>query len=209
MQKKIMRGVRNLNKRITGVESVSSSGIPTYTKPKLKAYGGKTGKIGRGRPRGPSGRYVIPGKGPVGVYQYRRWLQSVKKLRQLRGQDAYPQPQYQGQRMPMQRGGYVPQQIPQNAPQQVQQQQIQAQEYQNPYPEETQQPVGSFNALQVPNLLKQGSAAVTPINPFKQLSIFNVQTPVNNPTGEYYTESDWMTGQQVLRRRSQDRLFQW
>jgi hypothetical protein len=31
-------------------------------------------KYGRGRPAGPSGRYIIPGVGPVGVYEYRKWF---------------------------------------------------------------------------------------------------------------------------------------
>ena len=38
-------------------------------------------------------------------------------------------------------------------------------------------------------------------NPNKMLSVFNVQSPVTNPQGEYYTQSDGFTGRQVLRRR--------
>lgn len=41
----------------------------------IKKVGG-----GRGRPAGPSGKYVIPGVGPVGVYEYRMWLR--QKLRE-------------------------------------------------------------------------------------------------------------------------------
>jgi hypothetical protein len=37
-----------------------------------KKYGG-----GRGRPKGPSGKYYIPGQGAVGVYEYRMWLRST------------------------------------------------------------------------------------------------------------------------------------
>jgi len=39
------------------------------------------GRYGRrGRPTGPSGKYYIPGYGPVGVYEYRMWLR--QSLRQ-------------------------------------------------------------------------------------------------------------------------------
>lgn len=74
-----------------------------------------------GRPKGPSGRYIIPGVGPVGVYQYRDWMKRQRalvrqqreqqmmnpqqQLRQARDYPAYPQQQYQ--QVPQQ---YIPQQ---------------------------------------------------------------------------------------------------
>ena len=37
----------------------------------------------RGRPRGPSGRYFIPGVGSVGVYQFRKWASQQKLARRM------------------------------------------------------------------------------------------------------------------------------
>jgi hypothetical protein len=36
-----------------------------------------------GRPKGPSGRYYIPERGFVGVYEYRRWLQRKMAIQRL------------------------------------------------------------------------------------------------------------------------------
>lgn len=38
---------------------------------------------GRGRPKGPSGKYYIPGHGPVGVYEYRMYLRAQLRERKL------------------------------------------------------------------------------------------------------------------------------
>jgi hypothetical protein len=40
-----------------------------------------------------------------------------------------------------------------------------------------------------------------PININKGMEVFNVQSPVTNPQGDWYTEPDFITGRQVLRRR--------
>lgn len=50
-------------------------------------FGGTTQRqrvsLGRGRPSGPSGKYVIPGVGPVGVYEYRMWLRQQLRERRM------------------------------------------------------------------------------------------------------------------------------
>lgn len=43
-------------------------------------------KQGRGRPRGASGKYIIPGVGAVGVYEYRQYLRQKFALERLRAQ---------------------------------------------------------------------------------------------------------------------------
>lgn len=60
----------------------------------------------RGRPAGPSGRYFIPGVGPVGVYQYRAWLANQRRLRSLRGDESVQQMQTQAKQV------YMPEGIP-------------------------------------------------------------------------------------------------
>ena len=44
---------------------------------------GKTGTGSRGRPKGASGKYYIPGVGAVGVYQYRAYLRKQRKINRL------------------------------------------------------------------------------------------------------------------------------
>ena len=47
-------------------------------------------KYGRGRPSGPSGKYVIPGIGPVGVYEFRKWLNTQRRLKEIQArQEAF------------------------------------------------------------------------------------------------------------------------
>lgn len=61
-----------------GKVGVSRSLYPSSPTSRISKYGR------RGRPRGPSGRYYIPGVGAVGVYEYRMWLRS--QLREKRAQ---------------------------------------------------------------------------------------------------------------------------
>lgn len=57
----------------------------------LAASSGKAGTGKRGRPEGPSGKYFIPGRGNVGVFEYRSWLRSQKRLARLKAQGNYEQ----------------------------------------------------------------------------------------------------------------------
>lgn len=42
---------------------------------------GGTSKGKKGRPAGASGKYVIPGYGPVGVYEYRKWFNAQMRIK--------------------------------------------------------------------------------------------------------------------------------
>jgi len=190
---------------------VSGSRFAMPIKTKGEGVGTHGSRIGR--PRGPSGKYYIPQRGAVGVYQWRRWARQERAMQRMRlaqqlaqMPQRYPQRQYYPQEQ-------YPQQTPQQTPQQyplpqAPRQQIIAPPIQN-YPPETQG-VGLTNGW---DLLKIGSpsfqpSAPPPINPFKGAKIFNSELPVTNPQGDYYTEPDLFTGRQILKRRFRDRTFQ-
>jgi hypothetical protein len=81
---------------------------------------GRYGSFKAGRPKGSSGRYFIPGVGPVGVYQYRDWMKRQRAYDRAQRQQRMISPQQQLQQeryYPPQR--YVPQQMPQYQPPQM------------------------------------------------------------------------------------------
>jgi len=180
--------------------------------------GKSTGRVGR--PRGPSGKYIIPGKGAVGVFEYRKYLSYQKRLNAIQQQ----------QRMAQLMRRYSPQQIQQMQMQQQvqQQQQMQPQQVQftSSQPQQFQQQPQFQPQVQPPlqqptglslnsgwELLKVGmpntsptpqpqfQSQTSPINLNKGLTMFQVEQPVTNPQGDWYTQPDLFTGRQVLRRR--------
>jgi hypothetical protein len=182
------------------VSSAQARKRPTYNQAQVvgkqfgvrvpkQGYQGKKGYAGRGRPRGPSGRYIIPGKGAVGVYEYRKF-RAQQRLAQRMQADKISKQSY----------GPMPQQYPndpqmqQQIQQQVQQQMQQQPQYQQPqYVEQQPQGLsltGGFELLNV-NMNKNLNAP--------KKSVWDVETPQDY--GDYYTEPDFISGKQVLRRR--------
>jgi hypothetical protein len=175
------------------------------------AYQGKKGYTSRGRARGASGKYIIPGKGAVGVFEYRKWLTYQRRMAQMQQtqqlseqpqqyqqqrynypqQQSYPQPQ---QQMPINRA-VMPQET-QNYPQPIPKQPPQNSADISPRPF---LPFGDFNAMKI-TMPKAGEQA-PPVNMFKQT--FPIEKPVGNPGGDWYTEADPFSGQQILKRRNQ------
>lgn len=160
-------------------------------------YQGKKGYAGRGRPRGASGKYIIPGKGAVGVYEYRKWARYQRRLASMTQQQQLAQM--------MARNPQLARYYAQTGqlPPQVQQPQIMAQPIDNQPPHQIQTAqsgpalVGSWDLLK----LKMPSFQ-NPAVPNSPMNVFRAESPVTNPGGEYYTEPDFMTGRQVLKRRN-------
>lgn len=125
---------QNVQSRVEGVArgfsqygTGKSGGGQSYALAGARTKQGRYSAYKVGRPKGPSGRYIIPGVGPVGVYQYRDWMKRQRamlrqkqeqemmnpqqQLRQARDYPSYPQqPQQYVQE-------YVPQpQVPQQMP---------------------------------------------------------------------------------------------
>lgn len=67
---------------VTRTQGFSKKIVSRLTRPPKK-YQGRTGKRGRGRPRG-SYKYFIPGKGPVSVFEWRSYLSRQKQLMKMR-----------------------------------------------------------------------------------------------------------------------------
>lgn len=74
------QSLRSQKKFSGGVISAIRAFTPQGTLPVASKKAG-TGK--KGRPQGPSGRYFIPGVGPVGVYEYRTWLRQQKRISRI------------------------------------------------------------------------------------------------------------------------------
>lgn len=180
-------------------------------------YQGKKGYRGRGRPRGPSGRYIIPGKGSVGVYEYRKWLRYQKRMAIMQQQaqmsqmmaknprlaryyaetGQLPQPaQEMPQRMPIQRQGQATITKPMSYPAQI-----------NTQESAGVSMVGGWDLMRMKmpsfNLNEQSPETNIP------MKVFQVDSPVTNPQGDYYTEPDFITGKQILKRRMGDMFPAW
>jgi len=134
----------------------------------------------RGRPSGPSGRYRIDGY-PVTVQQYRRW-----KSRQRAIQRISPLPTYQDAGQPTQQAEFYEERTP-------------------PLMAKPKPPIGSI--LNAPNIFKGELRNVRDqgITESDFLNTDNVDRPVVNPHGEYFTDVDPLTGRSILRRRPQER----
>lgn len=168
---------------------VTGRGLPTK-------YQGKKGYAGRGRPRGPSGTYIIPGKGAVGVYEWRKWARQQRRLQQLQQTQQLSEQLAQN---PNAYQGRIKYAQPQPPAQQISQ------------PRQISQPLlqpgitlaGGWDLLKVGTPGQQQPK----INLNNGMKVFQVQSPVTNPQGDWYTQPDFLTGRQVLRRRGMEGGF--
>lgn len=162
---------------------------------------------GRGRPAGPSGKYIIPGIGPVGVFQYRAWLTQQRKLKSVTGQDIRQQMQQQVPQQTVPQSSYQNQTQNQSqyseqaAPQQYQQQQYQTPQYQA----QPSQPVDD-NILHAPSIGRGELRKPVAINTNAQVRMMDVASrlgprPIGNPQGDQYTDIDPVSGQPIYRKR--------
>lgn len=146
----------------------------------------RSGSSRAGRPRGTYDfRYARYG----GVYGYRKYMAYQRRLALLRA-----------------RGQGVPQSTQQAYSEQSQMETQMPAQPQTPQPQAIpQQPTGV--KLWDPNFMKlsTGQAQV----PVKKVDALNPELPQGDKYGDYYTEPDFFSGKQVLRRRSQDKLFKW
>lgn len=165
----------------------------------IKSTGKKYGRAGR--PRGLSGRYIIPGKGAVGVYEYRKWNNYQRRLRYMQQQQTISE---QMRRNPQlmayyQQTGEIPQQVIEQA----QNTQLQAQQQIIPPPISQYPPQQQSQGLSLMGgweMMKIGMGFGRQQNNPQPINVFNVESPVTNPQGDWYTQAD-MAGRQVLKRR--------
>lgn len=81
--RRVSSGVYQAFQGITNFRRRQAIAARDLQRPLIGQGRGKKVGGGRGRPRGPSGRYVIPGVGPVGVYEYRLWLRSQLRNKRM------------------------------------------------------------------------------------------------------------------------------
>jgi hypothetical protein len=206
---KTSRKIQNIsNRKYQTVRARSMSAYQTlapvthgYVAPRMPSKKGSKGNRTRalsvGRPRGVY-KYNIPGRGPVHVYEYRKWLRRSQAMQRLQAglpnqvQYSQYQQQYAQQR-------YPPVSVPPQNPYQ------QPQPNGRPYPEYQQQnpQIRSDNILHAPNIFKGELTNVGQNNPI--ISSANMNRPVSNPRGDQYIEVDPMSGKQILRTRSRER----
>ena len=155
---------------------------------------------GKGRPSGPSGRYFIPGKGPVGVYEWRKWAAQERMLRQM-------QQAQQMARMPPQARAYYAQtgELPPTQ-QEMMAQRIHQQAMMQQQPETVASPRND-NILNAPNIMR-GEMIRRPNQPEVNIAgrvtgptADEAPRPVVNPHGDIYMDIDPMSGRPILRRR--------
>jgi hypothetical protein len=199
--------------RYSGRFSKQSASPNNYSGSSKYASRGRRGSMGRGRPRG-SYKYIIPGKGAISVFEYRKWARYQNRMRIMQRQQEIAQVAKSNPQLAQQMAENPQFDTRQaNMPQQQYNQEQRA--YSQPMPQQNN-PYTFGQASQSQGLPMMGSMNLLSMKmnqgvvqaPVNSVGDPN-QTPITNPSGDYYTEPDFFSGKQVLRRRSSDRLFKW
>ncbi len=220
--KTVLRGGKPVSKK--ALKAVALTGIPVKIPKDKKDKAGKT-YAHAGRPKGPSGKYVIPGKGPVYEHEYKKWLTKQRALARIKAEQARGIPQEDVSETPVADEvleEYGPEEVeepePAPQPQQLTPEQIQrirqlrlARQQQTQQAQQTQQrpsqtvggPVQD-HILNAPNIargeLRASQSGV-------QIQSTNLGArPQVNPRGEYYTNIDPMTGKPIMQRRVSEKF---
>jgi len=235
-EKKLPAKIRRIQKRITaavpsrkrfvkvrtGVESIiTTAGIGKIPK-KTKSRKGEGIQAGPGRPKG-TYKFSIPGKGPVPVHVYKKWvarqkaLARIKALAQVKAiQKSQTAPfteeeikgvpeveEVEGMEMQMPTkesilAGVPPPQAP---PQQIQQPGEARAQLDFRGQRNVLSPVGG-NILQAPNVMRGELRNVGEV-PVVRLG----ERPQANPQGELFTNIDPVTGRQIIQRRVSEKFM--
>jgi hypothetical protein len=169
------------------------------------------GKRGKGRPKGPSGKYYIPGVGPVGVYEWRRWYArklATDRMRQAQRQAGLPPSKI-----------YQPREQYTAPPRRVVQEQVRATvsdnilhapQFMRGDMRRSEQLNRSDNILNAPQFLKgemRGASRESPniIGRVSGQTADQLPTPVSNPMGDVYLDVDPLTGKHLYRKRPREK----
>jgi len=159
-------------------------GIPSTYSPSTKSKGRK-GRVGR--PKGPSGRYSIQGR-PVGVFEYRNYLRRLRTKQRLKGN-------YQG---------ITEQDIRDPSVDEAQYYEPRERVVNRPAPQQRPNVLqAQGNILNAPNIMRGELHNTGGGSDF--LNVDRLNKPITNPGGDYFTDVDPLTGNQILRRRPRER----
>ena len=187
-------------------QAIASAGgvsVPYSSRGQNKGYGR------RGRPKGAyDGRYAAYG----GVYGYRKALAQQRRLALLKAQQEMGQAMQQQGQVPNQYNQAPPMPMQRPATQQIpfqanQQSSVPMPQQPNPQLQQSQTGVSLWDNSFMKLDTGQSNIQKTPGG--SMWGAFNPETPSGEPGGDYYTEPDFFSGKQVLRRRSGDKLFKW
>jgi len=215
--KTVLRGGKPVSTKV--LKAVALAGIPVKI-PKEKA--GKSGKTyaSAGRPKGPSGKYQIPGKGPVYEHEYKKWLTKQRALARIKAEQSAGIPQQDISEAPetLEAEEYASEEVEEPQPTQLTPEQIQrlqqirqmrqAQQVQQPQPQRvSSQTAGGpvqDHILNAPNIAR-GELRANQSG--KSISSTHLgERPQVNPRGEYYTNIDPMTGKQIMQKRVSEKF---
>ena len=174
--------------------------------PRKKGIRRKTTSGRRGRPTG-TYKNVIPGKGPVHIYQYRKWLRRQRALKRLQREPEYedfegeriqtqteeeftpePQGEIAQEKFTEDRGGYEA---------------IREDRGEMRAGETIQR--GKSSILSASNVFNPQERARLPPMKDPVQNVDTVHKPVVNPEGDYYTDIDPLSGKPILQRRVRER----
>ena len=204
LYKKVDGKVRLKGKKVSPkvLKAVALTGVPVRA-PSTTAGKGKT-YAGPGRPRGPSGKYVIPGRGPVYVGEYMKWKKEQRAKQRIEALSRPPVTTEMPEEVE-ETTQLTPEQIQQiRQMQQIQAAQQSAQQSAQQVQQRPSQMVGGpigTNILQAPNVFK-GELRDVGGKDLIELG----EKPQANPSGEYYTNIDPISGRPVIHRRVSEKF---
>lgn len=232
--KTVLRGGKPVSTAV--LKTVALAGIPVKI-PKEKGKAGKSGKTyaSAGRPKGPSGKYQIPGKGPVYEHEYKKWLTKQRALARIQAEQSRGIPQEDVSEAPEsnevleeygeQEGVQEPQpqqaQPQQLTPEQIQRiRQIQLARQQQALAQQSQQTRQVRQPIRPPSqtvggpvqdhILNAPNVARGELRTARTGREIQSTTlgarPQVNPGGEYYTNIDPMTGKSIMQRRVREKF---
>jgi len=221
--KKALRGGQAVSTKV--LKAAALAGLPVkIPKGKGTSKSGKTYATA-GRPKGPSGKYQIPGKGPVYEHEYKKWLTKQRALARIQAEQAAGIPQQdiseapQELEAPEEYGEYVSEEVEQPQPTQLTPQQIQqlkqiqlarqqqAQQVQRQPQRVSSQTAGGPVQDHILNAPSIARGELSQSQSGKSIPTVHLsERPQTNPSGEYYTNIDPMTGKQIMQRRVSEKF---
>lgn len=155
----------------------------------------------RGRPR-QSYKYYIPGRGKVGVYEWRAWVADQKRLQKAKlKQMEQMQSQYAQQASPQQQQVY---QQPQQQPMPQEVQQVQTQEYQAPqqmltqqYPSQYQQPQQMYTQEQVAQMIAKTKRGAVKESILNAKNVFSAEAQAQSNNKNILQAPNIMRGEMI------------
>lgn len=202
--------------------AVTLAGVPAaFPRAKGKSRKGESVRASAGRPKGPSGKFVIPGRGAVYEKEWRKYVSQQKeiarlkekaRIKALREGKGVPADSEQFEAAPVE--GLPTEQFEEVAPVQVVQQRPSQQFQQAQVLSQAPRPAqgvpretldfsrGGVLTPQGGNILNAPNVARGELRGVGEVSVVKLgERPQTNPRGELFTQIDPVTGKSIVHRR--------